>query len=426
MSQIGYFLKGDFVKSVTVLMTGTLIAQFVSYGVSPIISRMYNQAEMADLNLFMRAVGFISALATARFELSLPLPKQDSHSYLLFRLSLKIALITLLACTFLGVLYVLINSTSFDYFFFGLLILVSSFFVVFINLGTNWSIRKGNFKSIAFSRISNSIVSNGLRIGFGLFQWGSIGLILATFIGHVVSSLGFIKNYFQSRTIFKNYASKKKTVALITEYREFPLVSLPHVLVDLGRDLIVAFLVIYFFGKEIFGSYSYALIMLSVPIAIIGQAIGQVFFKKCSDVINEGKDVLPLIFKTMKLLLVISFFPFTILFFFGEPIFGFVFGEEWRVAGYYSEILAIYMFFNFLVSPISNLPIILKRQKAYFFIGLVNTFSQLIAFGVLPLFILRSEGNFVNLLWMLTLAQSMVMIYTCIIFIRYARLGKKE
>ena len=94
MTGIKNILKGDFVKSVAVLMTGTVLAQVISYALWPIIADYYNQSQMADFNLYMRVISFIGALATARFEMSLPLPKSDSHSFLLFRLSLKIAMIT--------------------------------------------------------------------------------------------------------------------------------------------------------------------------------------------------------------------------------------------------------------------------------------------------------------------------------------------
>ncbi|MDB0063083.1 hypothetical protein N9F27_03195, partial [Crocinitomicaceae bacterium] len=275
MTGIRNILKGDFVKSVAVLMTGTVLAQVISYALWPIIADYYNQSQMADFNLYMRVISFIGALATARFEMSLPLPKSDSHSFLLFRLSLKIAMITLLISGIAGLVYFWVVSGTFNYFLFGLLSLLSAFFVVFINLGTNWAIRMGEFSRISYSRITNSVVSNSLRLGFGLLHWGSFGIIFASLLGYFASSLGFVKDFLSNNILYKHLKSKRKTFALATEYREFPLVSLPHVLIDLGRDLLVAFMIIYFFGKDVFGSYGFSLMMLSVPIAIIGQAISQ-------------------------------------------------------------------------------------------------------------------------------------------------------
>ena len=59
--------KRDFVKSVAVLMIGTILAQLFSFLISPILTRIYTPEEMGDLNLYLRIVGFLSVLATARF-----------------------------------------------------------------------------------------------------------------------------------------------------------------------------------------------------------------------------------------------------------------------------------------------------------------------------------------------------------------------
>ncbi len=51
-------MKGsDFIRSLTVLMTGTLIAQFVGYALAPIISRQFSPAEMGEFANEMKALG---------------------------------------------------------------------------------------------------------------------------------------------------------------------------------------------------------------------------------------------------------------------------------------------------------------------------------------------------------------------------------
>ena len=67
-------LKSDFVKSVLVLISGTVMAQAIGYLISPFLTRIYSAEQMGELGMYMRVVGFVSALATARFELALPLP----------------------------------------------------------------------------------------------------------------------------------------------------------------------------------------------------------------------------------------------------------------------------------------------------------------------------------------------------------------
>ena len=81
--QIFKKLNSDFLKSVLVLVSGTVLAQAIGYLVSPFLTRIYSAEEMGELGMYMRLVGFFSALATARFELAIPLPKRDNHSFLL-------------------------------------------------------------------------------------------------------------------------------------------------------------------------------------------------------------------------------------------------------------------------------------------------------------------------------------------------------
>ena len=50
-----------------------------------------------------------------------------------------------------------------------------------------------------------------------------------------------------------------------------------------------------------------------------------------------------------------------------EDIFAFVFGEEWRIAGYYAQILSILYFCRFIVSPLTITPMVLKRVNIDFY-----------------------------------------------------------
>jgi O-antigen/teichoic acid export membrane protein len=79
----------------SVLLSGTLIAQVIGYALAPLLTRLYSKAEMGELALYMRITGFIAAIATLRYEAALPLPKNDGHSYLLYRISLLISFVVL-------------------------------------------------------------------------------------------------------------------------------------------------------------------------------------------------------------------------------------------------------------------------------------------------------------------------------------------
>lgn len=408
-----------------VLTSGAVLAQIISYLIAPILTRIYSTDEMGDLGLYLRAVGFISALATARYELSIPLAKSDLHSFILYRLALRIAICILIASALIGVVYFVTIPFQWFEFVMILSVLASSFFMVLINLGTNWSIRHNQFNKIAFSKMSNSLVANLLRWLCGVLHFGSIGLLMASLIGYLVSCMTFVRELVHQSKEKHDLISRKKMYVLSREYRDFPLVSLPHVVIDLGRDLLIAALVVTLFSKHIYGSFNHSYTILRLPLMLIGASIGQVFYSRCSILINEGKSIYPLIKKTFMVLMFLSIVPFGLIFFFGEPLFIFVFSEEWGLSGKYSEIMTIWLIINFVISPVSGIPMILKRQREYFFIGLVGSAFQIFCFAALPFLIGRSDEDFILILWVMSISQALYMLFGVFYALHIAKVGVK-
>jgi O-antigen/teichoic acid export membrane protein len=407
-------------------MTGTVIAQVFSVLISPILTRIYSPEEMGDLNIYLRAVGFLSAVATARYELSLPLPKKEEHAYLLYRLSIRIAVYVLLGSCFLFFVYFLFTEFDIKSVNLAVFTLISSIFVVLINLGTSWAIRKKQFRKISTSRMLNSITSNLLRWLFGFLGMGSVGLLLASLVGYIIASFTFFKEWMNIDKYHRYFRSDAKTKVLMNTYREFPSINLPHVMVDLGKDLLLAFFMVFFFSKDVFGWYSHSYSVLQLPIAIIGTSIGQVFFNRAAEIVNSGGSTLGLLRKTVGVLFAVSIVPFTVLFFFGTPMFSFVFGKEWAQAGNFSEIMSIWFFMNFLNSVISTLPTILHRQKQFFYLGILSALIQLFCFGALPLLIGHSDQDFITILWSVSIAQSIFFCFVMWVMFRFAKAGLKS
>ena len=85
--------KSDFLNSILILISGTVIAQIISYSLSPLISRIYSPEEMSYLSLLTRIVSFFAVIATARYEIAFPLPKRDEHAFSLYKTSFYIMII---------------------------------------------------------------------------------------------------------------------------------------------------------------------------------------------------------------------------------------------------------------------------------------------------------------------------------------------
>lgn len=415
-----FLKKSEFIKSIVVLTTGTVLAQILNLVAAPVLTRIYSPEEMGELGLYMRIVGFLSAAATLRYEMSFPLPVSDKDSFLLYRLTVRYTKIILIASMIAGLGYFAIQPQGISILLLFVFSVVGSFFLVFTNAGTSWSIRKAKFKPISNAKVVNAGLGNGMKWIFGLAGWGGLGLIFGTLAGQAVSSWIFIKDYFNLKKLFPVY-SKMRMKVLGRRYKDFPLVSFPHSMIDVGRDLLLGVFISVIFSKAIFGYFNHSFTMLRLPLVVIGASIGQVFFNRCSEMVNKGENIHGLLKKTMLQLVLLSLVPFTVIYLFGEPLFAFVFGEEWGVAGHYSEIMAIWLGMNFINSPLSNIPLIINRQREYFVLGLINTGIQLFCFLILPSFIGNSEEDFLTILWIVSIAQALFLVLVALITLYYSR-----
>lgn len=360
-------------SSVLVLVSGTVLAQLFTYLLSPVISRLYDPAEMSYLSLFSRIVTFLAVIATARFELAFPLPKRDEHAFSLYRLSVQITIIMTLA----SVLVVLgLNAVEWEdpnYYFLLALVPLGMLILALNSQGQTWAIRTKDFRSISVSKVLMSLTNSLSTIGLAFLNLGFKGILIGYIVGLFSGTVVFIKSFVIAKRSNTKFKLKGRKYAIAKFYSDFPMINLPHVLVDLSKELFIAFYLIYTFEKDVLGLYDFSYRMLRLPVSLIGVSISQVFFNKAADLVNNGVSIYPLVRKTFLTLLALSIVPFAVLFFFGGDLFALVFGEPWRRAGEYSEIMAPWLMVNFLVSPLSQIPIILNKQRAFFLLSLIGT-----------------------------------------------------
>ncbi|PWL28816.1 MAG: hypothetical protein DCO96_08345 [Fluviicola sp. XM-24bin1] len=394
-------LKSDFFKYVLILVSGTASAQIISYALSiPIFRYFYVPEEGAELGIFMRIAGVGAAIATFRYEMALPIPKSNAHSFRLYRVAFVITMIA----TFASVVIFAVTAafTGTDRVLYWLMLPLTIFFMAFHAIGTNWAIRFKQFKDISYTRFGNSLLGNGSKLFFGWMGVGYMGLIFGTIVGYAVSSFWFLREFFRSKKTYKIPSRSPRNYAIAKQYFEYPKINLPHVLLDLGRDLLVAAIILGFFSKHDYGLFDHSYRMLLVPMVFFGQAIGQVFFQRAADKVNQKQIVLPDMISSIRILTLASIIPFTTLFFFGEELFGFVFGDEWREAGYYSEIMTPWFMVNFVSSPITSLPLVLGKQKEFFHLAI---FGSALIIGAISIPYLVFGADLVTSLWVLSISQ---------------------
>jgi teichuronic acid exporter len=372
----------SFLKSVSVLFTGAFLAQVLSYVLSPIITRQYGPEESAYLGLFLRITTLGAAIATARLEYAFPLEKQNHHAFGIYQFAFRFSIIIGIFSLFILLLFSGFWTNSYSDYLFLISLPLGVFLTAFYNLGSSWSLRKGDFKTISKSSLILSLFSNVLKVILGFINNSFLFLIGATIIGFLIASISFIKDFIQEKKTAILNRKSKRTFSLVSKNSDLYTYNLPHVFIDLARDLLLASIIWNCYGKAEFGAFDHAFKMLKLPVVFIGASIGQVFFKKCTELLHENKLLFPLVLKICLTLFLVSIIPFGIILIYGKVVFEFVFGIEWRESGVLASIMVPWLLMNFLSSPISHLPILLNKQRSFFLFNLIGTLSMLIIVSI--------------------------------------------
>lgn len=382
------YAKSDFTKNVAVMFSGNGLAMIFPFFMAPFISRIYSPTDFAGFELFIKIAALISVVGSLRFDRAILLPKSDGEADSLFKLSFKILFIvtavSLVVSLFFGAdISRLLENQDLGTFIWVLPIAV--FILGAHNILTVYAIRLRRFKLIASNKILASLTNNGAKYLLGLWNASGISLVWGQVFGTLLPLIGFLKYepIRKSITTIKHQAVSTKV--LFKKYRDFPLINSSHAFFDEGQKALLLFIISAYQGSIVLGLFAFAWRYLQIPLQVLGSSLSQVLNEKWARDINEGINIRPAVIRVVWLLFGIAIIPFALLFFFGTPIFAFVFGEEWRVAGTYAEWMAPWLMMNFLSNPISFMPILANKQSMSFTIAVVGNLLTLLVVFVLSI-----------------------------------------
>ena len=373
MQFIKKHLKSEFLRNVLTLFSGASVAQFIPILISPILSRMYSPVQFGELGVIMSVVGIFSILATFQYASAIMLPKKDEDAFNILTLAVVItAIISLLSYVVTSVFSVqisnILKASSFSnwVFIIPFLVLLTGLF----NSLNMWASRKKQYKRLAFRQIAQTTVGAGTKLTFGWLKYTNIGLIWGTFAGQLTSTGALaIMTLRDSKYLIPSISIERIKKNAI-EYQDFPKYTMWQGFFDLVNASGVIFILSSFYGAAVVGLYTFTLGLLMKPTRMIGQAVSQVFYQNTSRKVANGEpiynDTIRLV-KNLALIGVIIFLPILIT---GPYLFSFVFGEKWWDAGVIAQIISFWLFFRFVASSISNIPINYNKQKEFMFVGI--------------------------------------------------------
>jgi O-antigen/teichoic acid export membrane protein len=120
------------------------------------------------------------------------------------------------------------------------------------------------------------------------------------------------------------------------------------------------------FGPVATGLYALTDRVLQTPMAFVVTHIQSVFLSSCTELQSSGR-LADAALSLVRAQVCLGLPAFTIFAIIAPDIFALVFGEAWRSAGTYAQLLMPYMFLSFIALPLNALPIAFDKQRGELF-----------------------------------------------------------
>lgn len=366
MLKLKKLFQSSFAKSVAMITGGTTIAQLLNALFSPIITRLYSPEEYGVLSVYTSILGLIVIIASLRYELGIPIAEDDEKAVnvmaLCFFVLIIFVIVVFLIFLFFGepILTFLDASSLVNYRY---LIPIGVFLAGAYKILLQWAYRNNDFKSIANTKLAQSITGNGVKVGLGFLHVGPLGLIIGQILKEG-AGLGTLSRSFSNNIHLVKKINKNDILWGAKRYQNFLIFSVPASFLNSVGSQLPVFFITSLYGSEILGFYGLSISIVNIPMNLIGSSIADVLYGEAVSVGRSNpKRIKYLSKKLFKSLLIIGLIPLLTLLFFGPFLFSFVFGSQWYEAGVYARILAFLVFTRFIFTPINRIYDAFERQK---------------------------------------------------------------
>lgn len=394
------------VRHTAVLFSGNGVAMVIPFLLAPVITRLYTPADFAAYELYVKLLTLIAVVASLRYELAIVLPVSEKESQSITKLCFKLLLwITLFSGLAIIARYEIADgfenpSLARLLWWLPLGIGASGAIAILIQV----AMRLGKFKLMSFNKIISAGGNHASKVVLGMFYPGPLSLVIGHVLGLIIPSLSLLANR-QMRNwcaaAFRFQAPLRKIAA---SYKDFPLYNGGHAFYDEASRTVLFLIISVGYGEVTLGLFAFAFRYLRIPLQVMGTSLSQVLTPQLARLRNENGEMRGLILKSAMAFALVGVVPFSILMIYGFEIFAFIFGDEWADAGKYAAIISPWLFASFVSSPISTVPTVMMRQKAYMWINIWMGIATL-----LIVYIMYMAGyEFLPVLIFMTIANTLL------------------
>lgn len=348
-------------RNMLLASSGSLVAQVITMLSMVILSRLYSPEAFGLLGTFSAIVLILTAFACGKFDLAAVVEKGNGRSGLLALAGLAVTVVIAIV-SIPGVLFVVLFYEG-DGVFAQLspfLWLVPVFVLAFgIQLIlSQMLVRRGEFRTIAGSRIAQAMGASGFQMA--LVSFGTGGLIFGYVVGVLTSCLVLLRSI--SKTRFFLRARWTRVLQAASERRDFAFSASSTAGLNIAAvQLPLIFCALYFTAVDT-GYFALSQRVLGFPAALIGLSISQAFMHDLRST-TDTQERREAAVSVYNIVLLVGVAPVAFLMAYGPTLFSVVFGAQWEQSGKISAYLAPFLVSIILATPFGNVFYVLEKQR---------------------------------------------------------------
>lgn len=357
--------KSEFTKNTFILVIGAVIAQSIPLLLHPFLRRIYSPEDFGAMAVYLNIFGMLTIVSALRYEATIVLPKNNNEAANILSLTFIIniifsSILLLIIVFFKNEVVHLINFPEKYSNYLYLLPFVSSIFGIYQSINY-WLIRQKAFKASTSNKIVRRTVEGLFQGVLGFFKIPG-GLFIGDLSGNFANVIAGIRQIFKNKYELR-FVSRKKIGYVFKKYIDYPKFNVLPTLLSSAATILPFLFINKMYSTEIVGYLDLSKLVLSIPLIFIASTISQVFFQQTTEKKHNSLSIKNDVKNILYLLLAVIFIEFIVIELWGPQLFGFVFGDQYLVSGYFSKILIFSFVLNFIGSTFSSIFITFEKIR---------------------------------------------------------------
>ena len=393
------------------ISSGTMAGQIISFITLPIIARIYGAEVVGNWTLLNSIATIVNSFSDLGLTNAMMVEEDDEATLRLYNVVTTIVMsIGIISGVIAGLYYSVVPSNiGISSLFMGILLAILIFTLQQTQICYTWLNRQGKYEILMKNPMINNVVIGVVAIALGLAGAKTYGYYIATIFGQIVTLVHM-----------KRFLPKKMFTIKIEDYRhvfksrlQFIKYQMPTNVISQIKNQLPVLLIESFFGTKILGYYSVSVKVLNIPINLLANALGRVFFQTISDMKRKGEEIGAFAYRNITKAMKVAIIPMIFLVAFGDILIMLLYGKEYEMAGMMLQIVSFQNFFTFLMMSSQGITVTLNKQKYAMISCIVQSFGYIIGLGA-GAYIFHNV--FIGLILMSILYVLVQVVYFCSLF----------